>query len=529
LRQILRREGNDQAFRRLIMPRNTLPALWPPALDPAAPAPLYRQLYDALRDAILGGRLAPGARLPATRALAAQLGVSRNTVVNAFEQLLAEGYISGRTGSGTYVAATLPDDLLTARATHIPMPFGNAGVTRAGGAARAPSARGRSLAATPVSAMSASPQEARTGSALRVFRHGLPALDEFPGAQWARLAARRWRRPPRELLGYGDPTGYAPLREALAAYLQASRAVRCTPEQVLIVSGSQQALDLAARVLLDPGDAAWIEDPGYVGARGALLSAGARVVPVPVDGDGLDVAAGIARCPGARLAYVSPSHQYPLGATLSLSRRLALLEWAARAGAWILEDDYDSEFRYAGRPLASLQGLDGEARVIYIGTFSKVLFPALRLGYVVAPPDLVDALAAARALADRHAPTLDQAVLADFIAEGHFARHIRRMRGLYAERQAALVAAARALDGLLEVRPAEAGMHLMGWLPPGVDDDTAARAAAEHGVDALALSAHALERPARGGLLLGYAAFDAPALRAGVRRLGAALRTLTPA
>jgi GntR family transcriptional regulator/MocR family aminotransferase len=488
-----------------------VPNLIPLALDRASPLPLHRQLYDGLRVAILHGALAPGRRLPATRALAEQLGVSRNTVVTAFDQLLAEGYITGRVGSGSYVAALLPDELLVARAPESqPPPGGALG-------AQPLSSRGARLAATPVTA-------ARGLGAPRAFRPGLPALDAFPSAVWAHLSARVWRRLPPELFGYGDPAGYRPLREALAAYLAEARAVRCAPDQVLVVAGSQQAIDLAARVLLDPGDPVWVEDPGYLGARGALLSAGAHLVPVPVDAEGLDVAAGVAREPAARLAYVSPSHQYPLGVTLSLARRLALLDWAARAGAWVVEDDYDSEYRYAGRPLAALQGLDRAGRVIYVGTFSKVLFPGLRLGYLVVPPDLVDAFTAARALADRHPPGPEQGVLAAFIADGHFARHIRRTRALYAERQEGLVAAARDLGDLLQVAPAEAGMHLIGWLPAGADDRAAADRALAAGVEAPALSAYALEPPTRGGLLLGYAGFEPRVLRAGVRRLAAALR-----
>jgi GntR family transcriptional regulator / MocR family aminotransferase len=291
-----------------------------------------------------------------------------------------------------------------------------------------------------------------------------------------------------------------------------------------VVSGSQQALDLAARVLLDPGDAVWVEDPGYMGARGALSGAGARLVPVPVDGEGLEVAEGIAREPGARLTCVTPSHQYPLGVTMSLGRRLELLGWANRSGAWVVEDDYDSEYRYTGRPLEALQGLDGEGRVLYVGTFSKVLFPALRLGYLVVPPDLIDAFVSARELTDRHPPTVDQVVLADFISEGHFVRHLRRMRALYAGRQAALVEeAARELGGLLDVYPTAAGMHLVGWLPEGVDDREATRRAANFGVEAPPVSLYGSLPGGRGGLMLGYAAFAEGEMRGGVRRLAAAL------
>jgi GntR family transcriptional regulator/MocR family aminotransferase len=296
------------------------------------------------------------------------------------------------------------------------------------------------------------------------------------------------------------------------------------PEQVIVVSGSQQALDLSARVLLDPGDAVWVEDPGYMGARGALSGAGARLVPVPVDEEGLEVAKGIEREPGARLACVTPSHQYPLGVTMSLGRRLELLGWAGRSGAWVIEDDYDSEYRYTGRPLEALQGLDTGGRVLYVGTFSKVLFPALRLGYLVVPPDLVDAFASARELTDRHPPTVEQAVLAGFIDEGHFVRHLRRMRALYARRQAALVEeAAHELPGLLDVGPAAAGLHLVGWLPEGEDDREASRRAANRGVEAPPVSLYGAELRVRGGLMLGYAAVAEREMRGGVRRLAEAL------
>jgi GntR family transcriptional regulator/MocR family aminotransferase len=483
-------------------------------LDRGAALPLQRQLYDGVRQAILAGRLRPGARLPSTRALAADLGASRNTVLAAFEQLGAEGYLEGRVGSGTAVARALPESLLEAR-------------PEAGGAGRPPgrrprlSRRGERLAGTGLALT-------RAPAAPRPFRTGLPALDAFPLDTWARLVARRWRRAPRQLLDYGDPAGYLPLREAIAAYLRASRAVRCEAGQVIVVTGSQQAVDLAARVLADAGDTAWIEEPGYPGARGALAASGLALAPVPVDAEGLDVRAGARRAPRARLVYVTPSHQYPLGVTMSLQRRLALLDWAGRTGAWVLEDDYDSEYRYAGRPLAALQGLDGAGRVIYVGTFSKVLFPGLRLGYVVVPPALVEAFTAARALADRHPPGVTQAALADFLDGGHFARHLRRTRALYAERQTALVEAARRhLGGLLRVSPAEAGMHVVGWLPDGVDDRAAARAALAAEVEVAPLSAYRLRGPGAGGLVLGYAAFGPREIADGVARLARALGHVT--
>jgi GntR family transcriptional regulator/MocR family aminotransferase len=486
--------------------RATAPPLLLPALDPGSALPLHRQLYNALRGAILARQLAPGARLPSTRALAAELRLSRSTVVVAYEQLHAEGYVEGRVGAGTAVARALPGDAPRGRAQ-------DCSTERSAG--RGLSRRGADLVAAAHSF--------GMGLAPKLFHPGLPALDAFPTATWARLAARRLRGA-ADLLAYGDPAGYRPLREAIATYLGAARAARCTPDRVIIVGGAQQGLDLLARMLLDPGDAAWIEEPGYPGARAALLAAGARLVPVPVDADGLDVAAGIVRAPEARLAYVTPSHQFPLGATLSLARRLELLAWAERTGAWVIEDDYDSEYRFAGRPLAALQGLDAAGRVVYLGTFSKVLSPGLRIGYIVAPPALADAIVAARGLTDRHPPLLEQVVLADFIAEGHFARHLRRVRDLAAERQAALVAAVgEYLDGLLAVEPQAAGLSLVGRLPAGLDDLAMSRRAAAAGIVAPPLGNCYLEAPQQRGLLLGYASAAPGELREGVRVLAGVL------
>jgi GntR family transcriptional regulator/MocR family aminotransferase len=481
------------------------------SLDGGSRAPLYRQLYDCLRRAILAGQLAPGTRLQSTREMASELKVSRNTVVNAYEQLLAEGYLEGQVGSGTYVSRALPEDLLNVK-TLAPRRV------RARADAAALSERGRALAAF-------APLAPNAPEPVQPFQTGLPALDAFPSDAWSKLLARHWRRPAATLLGYGEPQGHAPLREAVASYLGLSRAVRCTPDQVVIVDGAQMAFDLVARVLLDPGDPVWVEEPGYSGARVALAAAGARLVPVPVDSEGLNVAAGAALEPGARLVYVTPSHQFPLGMMMSLPRRLALLDWASRAGAWVLEDDYDSEYRYEGRPLASLQGLDREGRVVYVGTFSKVMFPSLRLGYVVAPPALVDALVAARLMVGRHSPSVEQAVLTDFIEEGHFGRHIRRMRTLYRARRAAVVEALRREAGdIIEVEPSAAGLHVVAWLPEGLDDREVARVAAARGVYMRPVSDFYAARPPRGGLELGYAAFDEAQIRKGAARLAEAVR-----
>jgi GntR family transcriptional regulator / MocR family aminotransferase len=481
------------------------------ALDAESRTPLYRQLYDSLRRAILSGQLAPGTRLQSTREMASELKVSRNTVVNAYEQLLAEGYLEGQVGSGTYVSRALPEDLLNVKIV-------TRSLARTGPKGAGLSERGKLFAAF-------APTVPRSPERVRPFQAGVPALDCFPFDIWSKLVARHWRRPADSLLGYGEPQGHAPLRRAIASYLGLSRAVRCTPEQVIVVDGAQMAFDLIARVLLDPGDPAWLEEPGYPGARAALQAAGARLVHVPVDSEGLDVAAGARLEPGARLVYVTPSHQFPLGMTMSLPRRLALLDWAGRAGAWIVEDDFDSEYRYEGRPLASLQGLDDDGRVVYVGTFSKFLFPSLRLGYVVAPASLVDAIVAARATAGRHSPSVEQAILTDFIEEGHFGRHIRRMRTLYRGRQAALVEALRREAGdIVYVEPSDAGIHLTAWLPEWMDDREVARESIARGVEARPMSSFYAAGKGRPGIELGYAAFDEEKIRRGAARLAEAVR-----
>ncbi len=476
------------------------------AVDPGKAGPLHRQLYFALREAILTGRLAPGVKLPSTRVLAKDLSVSRNTVAAAFDQLLAEGYAEARTGSGTYVTERLPDSLLRSPASQ-------------------PSARSR----RPKPTLSQRGQAVASLGTVqrhrnRPFAPGLPELDLFPMKEWSRLLARHWRRPDVGALLGGDPAGEAPLREAVASYLGAARSVRCDADQVIIVSGSQQAIDLIARVLIDPGAPVWIEEPGYVGTRGALTATGARLVPVPVDGDGLDVDAGIARAAAARLACVSPSHQFPLGVTMAPARRIALLQWAAAHDAFVLEDDYDSEYRYAGRPLASLQGMDDQDRVFYVGTFSKVMFPALRLGYLVAPPDLVDALLAVRRHVDTQPSSVAQAALTDFIADGHLSSHIRRMRLLYAERQDAFVSLAQEkLRGLVTVERQDSGMHLIGWLPEGADDRAVSEIAARQGVEAPPLSHLYTHGPSRPGLMLGFAGIPAEQMAPALDRLTAAV------
>jgi GntR family transcriptional regulator/MocR family aminotransferase len=471
-------------------------------------APLYRQLYIWFRTAILGGLIRPGQRIPSTRSLAAELKISRIPVLSAYEQLHTEGYLETFVGAGTCVARSIQDDTRRRAARRV-------------GARSRQSAEesGPRRMSTFGLALARAPKQSWLSS-LGAFRVSLPALDDFPIGVWSRLVARHCRRPPKGIMAYGDAMGYRPLREAIAAYLGAARAVRCEPSQILVTTGSQQALHIAAQVLLDAKDRICIEEPGYPGAHQVFLAAGAQLVPIPVDQDGVNVAEIIRRAPDARAAYITPSHQYPMGAAMSATRRMLLLNWAVRSGAWIIEDDYDSEYRFGGRPIASLQGMDTDARVIYVGTFSKVLFPALRLGYLVIPKDLVPAFAAAREAADIFSSTLYQAALTEFISEGHFARHIRRMRMLYADRREALVTEIQTQMGeSLEVMGTEAGMHLVTMLPPSINDVAISRQAAQRGISAMPLSTCCLKSPVRGGLILGYGGANSNQIRDGVRKL----------
>jgi len=495
------------------MPKRTL------SFDIALPLrdaemPAYRLLYDALRSEILDGRLGPGARLPATRHLARQYQLSRGTIVNAFELLKSEGYLEGSMGSGTYVSKVLPEELL-----HVKL---NVKLNRQHAGDRDQPARRRTRRRVSSYAQRVRLFPSIEVRAARAFRANIPALDLFPATLWAQIAARRWRQVSSSLLSGCDPMGYRPLREAVAGYLTTSRGVRCAPEQIAIVSGVQEALDLAARLFLNPGDRVCMENPGYVGAALVFESVGAKISPMSLDTEGIELRAAGLR--GARLVYITPGHQFPLGISMTLSRRLQLLEWAATTGALIFEDDYDSEYRYSGRPVPALQSLDRAGAVLFAGSFSKVLFPSLRLGYLVIPPDLVDYFAAAKSITTRHAQLLDQAVLCDFITEGHFGRHLRRMRGVYAERLSVLLNSAREkLAGLLQISDVEAGLQTVGWLREGITGDSAARAAAERNVEVIPLSRYTRGRTAHAGLQLGFAAMDPRELKRGVEQLAFAL------
>lgn len=475
-------------------------------IDPDARTGLQQQVYAGIRRAILDGTVPPGTRLPSSRALAMDLGISRTTAVLALDQLVAEGYLTARRAMGTFVVSELPDAVPEHRIERPRRPPRHPPV----------STRGAQLgAATP---------SVRLGGPPRPFRLGVPALDLFPIRTWSQIVGRRLKRVTVAQLDYGEAVGLRELREAIAEHVSTSRGTRCDADQIFVVAGAQRGIEVVCELLLDPGDRVWLEHPAYPGARKALLSAGAHIVPVRVDGEGLDVAAGARLCGDARLVYVTPSHQFPLGVPMSLPRRLALLEWASSARAWVIEDDYDSEFRHGARPIPCLHGLDGEGRVIYVGSFSKSLFPSLRLGFVIVPPDLRETLRAARGAGDVHPPTLDQAALAEFIAEGHFDRHLRRMRCVYTERLGAVIEAVeRSCGGALRLRRASTGLHVAGDLD-GVDDMAVFREAASRGVEVMPLSRYSIDEADRpNGLVLGFGCVRPEAARSGAELLAAAI------
>ncbi len=471
--------------------------------------PLHRQLYIALTKLILSGRLQPGMQLPATRVLANDLGVARNTVLTAYQQLHAEGYLEGRVGSGSFVPITLPEVVRKnkVRTTNTTAPT-----------ALRTSGRGEALAS--LARNRAKPHIA--------FVPGLPALDKFPYALWSGLLAKTWRRPPSTLTLLGDGAGWLPLREAIAQHLGLARGLNCSADQIVVVSGLQHAIGLIAQALTNRGDQALIEDPGYAGIRNSLMVAGLKLRYRPVDDEGLIIASA----PPARLVCVAPARHYPLGITMSLSRRLAVLEWARRHDAVVVEDDYDSEFRYAGHPLATLQSLDREGRVIFVGSFSKTLFPGLRIGYLVVPESLIDIFRRLALVIGDHPPATAQPALAAFIADGHFTRHLRRMRRLYEGRQKSLVAAAnRYLSNMLTPQMQDAGMHVVAEISPRFlrkqSDKVISERATDAGLSVPALSVHYIKAPPRQGLLMGYAALSELEMDSAVTRLAKVIKSFS--
>ncbi|RDV00846.1 PLP-dependent aminotransferase family protein [Trinickia dinghuensis] len=465
-------------------------------LERGAAEPMYRQVLRLVQHAILTGQLAPGTKLPSSRTLADDLEIARNTVLRVYDQLTAEGYVLSTTGSGTYVADTRPD-AAAVRPRSSPR-ASEPGMSREALAQQSLSTRGRRLIG-------------RAGVAPKqwgAFMPGVPDVTEFPSRTWSRLQARLWKSANPELLTYAPGGGYRPLRRALSDYLRVARSVKCTPDQIILTTGIHQSMDLAVRLLTDVGDRAWVEEPCYWGARSVLQSTGLEIDPIPVDSEGLNPRErefGPAAPP--RLAVVTPSHQYPLGMVMSLARRRTLLEYARQHGVWILEDDYDSEFRYGSRPIASLQGLDEAGRVIYVGSLGKILYPGLRIGYMVAPEHLVDTFRTGVAELYREGQLMHQAVLAEFIMDGYLTSHVRRMRALYGERRQILIDAVTSRFGnALPVMGDEAGLHFVLGLPEGADDRAMTSAAFEAGVIVRPLSAYySQESAAQSGLLLGYA------------------------
>ncbi len=470
---------------------------------------LWRWLHDEVRAAILDGRLKPGSRLPSSRNLAAQYQVSRGTVIVAYGRLAEEGLTSGQLSSGTFVAASLVAK--------------EAGTISNRTQPRVERSRAHLAphAHEILQNVRILPATQRIGRAFRAYE---PALDLFPTELWARVASRVLRHAPRSLYGQGCASGYGPLKKAITEYIGTAKGVRCTPNQIIITSGAQQALDLLARLLLNPGDKVWMEDPGYTGALNALRFAGASVVPIPVDAEGIDVRLGQELAPRAKLAYITPSNQFPLGVTMSAQRRADLLRWARDSGGWLIEDDYDSEYRYGQSPVSSLQSIDLSGSVIYVGSFSKTLFNAIRIGFMVLPEILVSAFESARSFVDRHPPTLDQAILAEFISEGHFGVHLRKMSQLYSHRRAVLMdSLTEAAQSGLTFAKVDTGIKLLAWLPETCSDSAVASKARSQGLEVLPLSTFAIARRTRPGLLLGFAGCEDDELRRGAKVLSQVL------
>ncbi len=479
-------------------------------IDRHASHTIANQLYSAVRDLIHSGGLRPGERLPASRTLARDLEVSRTTVIDVFERLGSEGLVEARTGAGTFVSKAM----LATRPTP-------------------PRLATSDSAATPIRkprlsntlSQAAKGFVDRLGHEVKAFTTALPAFDAFPRAQWARIASAHWRSDHETSMAYADPCGYPRLREAIASHLMVNRGINCNWQQIFIVGGAQHAFHLIGSILLNPGQKVWFENPGAIGARNSLLACGAELVPVPVDEHGLIVQSGLDQAAHFRLAFVTPSHQQPLGSSMSLDRRFALLQAAEDANAYIIEDDYDGEFRYGGHPLPTLKSIDMTGRVIYVGTFSKTLFPALRIGFILAPPPLVDTFSHLSRVLLQGVSSSPQAIIAEFMHNGHFATHIRRMRKIYSERQQVLCQAGQQhLANLLDITPTDTGLHTIGRLPAHVNAEAVAQAAAQAGVVVMPISRYCVTPTKLNGLVLGFSGVKPPEIVAGVKTLAKVIK-----
>ena len=474
-------------------------------IDRKSHGTISNQVYSALRDIIHSGGMQPGERLPASRTLARDLKVSRTTIINVFDRLMSEGLLESRTGAGTFVS----DALLATR----PIPVNNASLANEVRATRKPRLSRTIIQAT---------QEfsERLPHKVCAFTTALPAFDEFPRALWARQVSKYWRTQPGFSMGYADSCGYFPLREAIASHLLSNRGIQCAPEQIFIVGGAQHAFHLIGTILLNPNDAAWFENPGAIGARNSLLACGARLIPIPVDRDGLDVSKGLEIEPKFRLVFTTPSHQQPLGASMSLDRRFALLQATDDANAYIIEDDYDGEFRYSGHPPPTLKSIDFSGRVIYVGTFSKTLFPALRLGFILLPPSLIEVFNRVSSTLLQGVPSSTQAIVASFMQEGHFATHIRRMRNIYEQRYQVLYDTANdRLKKNLEIVPTDTGLHTIGVLNSKFSEREVAIKAKEKGLVVTPIERFCITPSQTKGLVLGFSGIKPAEIVSGVTML----------
>ena len=474
-------------------------------LDSTSTIPLYQQLTEEIRTAVLSGRLKPKQKLPSSRSLAKLLMISRSTVTQSYEQLESEGYLVTLRGSGTYIGDRLPEEWLQSKPLKP--------VTSKVSPVASLSKFGQNL--TDVGKLQVSEPDYEIS-----FRYGNPDSAYFPIQQWRKLLNRHCSNSPDLLNYFPDSAGYFPLRKEIANYLGQSRAVNCTPEQIIMINGSQQALDLISRLVLDPGDWVAMEEPGYLGARYCFLGQFANIQPISVNSEGLDVKA-LSNCQQKfKLVYVTPSHQFPTGVTMSLSQRIALLQWAEKTGTLIIEDDYDSEYRYESQPIPALQGMDRSQSVIYIGTFSKILFPSLRIGYMVVPPDWTLIIRKAKWLCDRFCPLLEQYALTDWIAEGHFARYIRRMRQLYNQRRQILIATLTHYFGKgVTILGANAGIHVMVRIETDLADEIVIQKAAAAGIGLISARKYYLQPQRQGEFIFGYAQLEKTQIEKGIGRL----------